>query len=212
MITRNKILFVVAVLLVAGATLFTSRGRVVNPEVSQFDVDVSDVATKSEEDTSIECSGEPTVSSTEGPYYKPGSPETKDITSGVDENAVTLEGFVLDTDCQPIAGAWIDFWQADGSGNYDLQGYNFRGHQYTDENGMYSLKTIVPSGYSGRTPHIHVKVRANEKSPVLTTQLYFPGEERNQTDSIFKNSLIVKIEESEKENANFDFILEAEEY
>ncbi len=48
--------------------------------------------------------------------------------------------------------------------------------QFADASGRFSLETIVPGAYGGRTRHIHVKVQAPD-SPVLTTQLYFPGEE-----------------------------------
>lgn len=34
-----------------------------------------------------------------------------------------------------------------------------RGVQQTDEDGMVEFDTIVPGWYSGRTAHIHVKVR-----------------------------------------------------
>ncbi len=40
--------------------------------------------------------------------------------------------------------------------------------------GRYTLETIVPGEYPGRTQHIHVKVQA-PNGPILTTQIYFPG-------------------------------------
>jgi protocatechuate 3,4-dioxygenase beta subunit len=44
--------------------------------------------------------------------------------------------------------------------------------------------------YPGRTRHIHVKVQAPGQ-PVLTTQLYFPGEPRNQQDGIYAEALLL---------------------
>ncbi|MGH3322486.1 MAG: hypothetical protein ACRDN9_20380, partial [Streptosporangiaceae bacterium] len=44
--------------------------------------------------------------------------------------------------------------------------------------------TIVPGLYPGRTRHVHVKAQAPYE-PILTTQLYFPGEPRNRTDPLF---------------------------
>jgi protocatechuate 3,4-dioxygenase beta subunit len=210
-LTRNKYLLIISVLLLlVGIVAFVSKDGIEELSDKQSEQDVADVSMPIDENGSVKCSGELTIASTEGPYYKSGSPETKDITGGVDENAITLQGYVLDTNCRPITNAWVDFWQADNNGNYDLAGYKFRGHQYTDENGKYTLQTVIPAGYSGRTPHIHVKVRASEDSSVLTTQLYFPGEAQNRNDSIFRSSLVVDLIEAESGKvANFNFILKS---
>jgi len=114
---------------------------------------------------------------------------------------------VLSTTCQPITHALLDFWQADSNGNYDNTGFRLRGHQYTDKQGRYSLDTFVPGEYSGRTRHIHVKVQAHGK-PVLTTQLYFPGEARNDSDSIFSPELLMHVQNTTSgQVATFNFII-----
>jgi protocatechuate 3,4-dioxygenase beta subunit len=132
-----------------------------------------------------------TTSETAGPYYRPGSPERASLLEpGMPGTRITVTGYVLSTQCRPIAGAWLDFWQADDRGQYDTAGYRLRGHQFTDAAGAFFLETILPGLYSGRTRHIHVKVRA-PNGPTLTTQLYFPGEPRNQSDGIFNPGLVV---------------------
>lgn len=128
------------------------------------------------------------------------------VEKGTVGSPITLTGFVYDTNCRPIAGAWLDFWQADGAGNYDNVGYKLRGHQYTGEDGKYILETVVPGQYPGRTPHIHVKLRVNEASPVLTTQLFLPNAAQNQQDSIFDGRLVVSLSE-DKKTASFNFVL-----
>jgi protocatechuate 3,4-dioxygenase beta subunit len=118
-----------------------------------------------------------------------------------------LTGRVLHKDCTPVAQAKLDFWHADASGSYDNAGYRLRGHQFTDAQGNYALDTIVPGEYPGRTNHIHVKVQA-PNGPVLTTQLYFPGEPRNATDRIFHSALLLAIEDSAAGQLGaFDFVL-----
>ena len=62
--------------------------------------------------------------------------------------------------------------------------------------GNYTLETVVPGLYPGRTRHIHVKVQA-PNGPVLTTQLYFPNEPRNATDGIFDATLVLPIEHTD---------------
>src|SRR2546430_8666628 len=147
-------------------------------------------------EASGQCSGQPTPAQPEGPYFKPGSPmRTSLVEPGMAGTRLALSGRVLSRDCRPIAGARLDFWQADASGSYDNAGYRLRGNQTTGSDGRYVLETIVPGEYPGRTEHIHVKVQRPGMC-TLTTQLYFPGVSRNQQDAIFDARLLLKIEPS----------------
>jgi len=116
-----------------------------------------------------------TQSQTEGPYYKPETPERNSLfEEGMQGTRLILVGYVLDQNCQPLTRAWLDFWQADANGEYDNTGYRLRGHLFTDAQGRYYLETILPGLYSSRPiEHIHVKVRP-EGGSEITSQLYFP--------------------------------------
>jgi protocatechuate 3,4-dioxygenase beta subunit len=151
-----------------------------------------------------------TPAQTEGPYYTPNSPEkTSLIESGMGGTKLIVTGYVLTTDCQPIANAWLDFWQADDQGAYDNTGYRLRGHLFTDETGRYTLETIVPGEYPGRTEHIHVKVQA-PNGPILTTQIYFPGVAANKRDGIFDPALLADVQDTaDGKVAMFNFIVNA---
>lgn len=154
------------------------------------------------------CSGVALPAATEGPYYKAGSSERTKIDNGAEGTKLYLTGFVLDTNCVPVANAWLDFWQADSQGKYDNSGYKLRGHQFTDSEGKYSLTTIIPGEYPGRTPHIHAKVRARENSPVLTVQLFIPGLDKNLSDGIYNGALLMDIKDSENgKTGEFNFII-----
>jgi protocatechuate 3,4-dioxygenase beta subunit len=149
-----------------------------------------------------------TPSQTEGPYFTSNSPQRSGLLEpGMAGTLLTVSGRVLSTSCQPIAQVKLDFWQADNAGNYDNAGYRLRGHQFTDTEGRFSLQTIVPGLYPGRTRHIHVKVQpANGR--VLTTQLYFPGEPRNASDGIYDDDLLMTIQDAAGGKAGtFDFVL-----
>jgi protocatechuate 3,4-dioxygenase beta subunit len=114
---------------------------------------------------------------------------------------------VLTTDCRPVSGARLDFWQADDRGQYDNTGFRLRGYQLTDSAGRYHLETIVPGLYTGRTRHIHVKVQA-PNLPALTTQLYVPGEPRNQSDGIYNQALLLTMRDTAGgKSGTFTFIL-----
>lgn len=146
---------------------------------------------------------------TAGPFYTPNSPERTSLREpDITGTPLTVTGFVLTTACAPVVGALVDFWHADDSGQYDNVGYKLRGHQFTDEQGRYTLETIVPGLYPGRTRHIHVKVQATNR-PVLTTQLYFPDEPGNARDGLFNSALLVKEQPAENGRAaTFNFVLD----
>ena len=149
-----------------------------------------------------------TPAQTEGPYYTPNTPErTSFLEAGIAGTPLLVTGKVLSTDCQPLAGAVLDFWHADDGGNYDNEGFKLRGHQYTDAEGNFRLETIMPGLYPGRTRHIHVKVQGPETA-LLTTQLYFPSEPDNATDGIFAEELLMDVAEAgEGKTAVFNFVL-----
>ncbi|TDD66748.1 dioxygenase [Actinomadura rubrisoli] len=151
---------------------------------------------------------EQTPNQTEGPYFKPGSPERANlVTPGMPGTKLTVSGIVYSRSCKPIARALLDFWQCDNGGIYDNSGYTLRGHQYTDAAGKFTLQTIVPGLYPGRTRHIHVKAQAPGQR-ILTTQLYFPGEPRNQTDTIYDPRLLMKMGTDQNGRTGaFDFVL-----
>lgn len=135
----------------------------------------------------------PTTASTEGPYFKAGSPQKDSlVTADMAGTRLTLFAFVLARSCAPVAGAKVDIWQADANGSYDNTGYTLRGHVFTDAQGRFQMQTIVPGRYPGRTPHIHVKVEP-PGGPMLTTQLYMPNEASNASDGIFRPELTVSL-------------------
>src|SRR5215216_5844702 len=134
---------------------------------------------------------EPTVRQTEGPFFKPSSPERADlIEPGMTGQPIELVGFVLTRGCKPVPGALLDLWHADAKGDYDNAGFRLRGHQFADGDGRFRFRTIVPGSYPGRTRHFHVKLQP-KGGRVLTTQLYFPGEPGNRQDGLFRRELLI---------------------
>jgi protocatechuate 3,4-dioxygenase beta subunit len=95
---------------------------------------------------------------------------------------------VVDTDkgCAPYANAQVDIWHCNAAGVYsDISAEDtsseswLRGYQLTDASGQVTFTTIIPGWYSGRTTHIHLRVRSSysEASSTTdgtnTTQLFF---------------------------------------
>ena len=157
-----------------------------------------------------------TPKQTEGPFYPDKMPLDTDNDLLIINDSLTpavgmvayLNGKVTDFKGNPIRNALVEIWQVDNNGVYlhsrggkrDKLDSNFQGYGkfLTDSKGNYSFRTLKPSPYSGRTPHIHMAVSAKGQRR-LTTQCYVKGEPRNKSDFILKrvkekkerNSLIV---------------------
>jgi protocatechuate 3,4-dioxygenase beta subunit len=117
-------------------------------------------------------------------------------------------GFVLTKRCKPVARALIEVWHADDAGEYDNKGFRLRGHFFTDADGRFRLRTIVPGIYEGRTRHFHVKVQP-AGGRILTTQLYFPDEAENRKDTLFRRELLMRTAKAQDSLAGrFDFVLD----
>ena len=127
---------------------------------------------------------------TEGPYFVDEDLDRSDIRSDPATGAVS-EGVPLALTfnvsrvsggaCTRLPGAKVDVWHCDARGiysdvqdpNVDTTGQKFlRGYQVTDANGQAGFVTIYPGWYSGRTVHIHFKVR-EDSGREFTSQLFF---------------------------------------
>ena len=151
--------------------------------------------------------GPATPRQTEGPFFKPQSPERISLVEGK-AGTLLVSGRVLGADCKPVGHALLDFWHADEKGTYDNQGFHYRGHQFTDADGRYRLETIVPAEYPGRARHIHVKVQ-RPGGRILTTQLYFPHEPANRRDGLFRRELLMRVADAgDGLTGRFDFVLD----
>ncbi len=142
----------------------------------------------------------PTPSQSEGPYYPVKLPADADndlLVNGsrtfAPQLRATVEGVVTDTAGKPVQGAMVEIWQCDQQGHYHHPGDGDRadpafqgfGRATVDTEGRYRFITMRPAPYSGRTPHIHVKVK-REGRELLTTQLYVEGDPGNARDGLWR--------------------------
>jgi protocatechuate 3,4-dioxygenase beta subunit len=125
--------------------------------------------------------------------YRPGAPRrTSLLEPGVTGQRLSLTGLVAGLSCGPIAGAELEFWQADGRGGYDLSGFRLRGRQHTDADGRYRLMTVRPGPPPGRAPHLalHVVVAGRAE---LWTALFLPGHPLNARDRRHRPALEIRL-------------------
>src|SRR5690606_25144463 len=142
----------------------------------------------------------PTPSQTEGPFYPVTLPPDRDadlLVHGTRRYAqgepAWLEGTLTDTAGRPLQGAVVEIWQCDHAGRYHHPGDGGRadpafqgfGRMPVDADGRYRFRTIKPVPYTGRTPHIHLKVRQGARE-LLTTQVYVEGEPGNARDGLWR--------------------------
>lgn len=131
------------------------------------------------------CTVAPTE--TEGPFPTkvPSSYTRTDITDGRTGYKMTAK-LIINSSCNPLAGAIVDIWHCDAEGNYSeyggggMQSINYqslhflRGRQITDAEGVVNFTTIFPGWYSGRATHIHVHVYSTSGNSLKITQIAFP--------------------------------------
>ena len=140
---------------------------------------------------------------TEGPYFVDerlrrsdirSDPTTGEVKPGVPLALTVAVSRVDRAGCEPLPAAQVDIWHCDALGIYsDVKdpGFNtigrkfLRGYQVTDAHGEATFLTIYPGWYSGRTVHIHIKVRAAagvKGTFEFTSQMYFDD---NLSDRIY---------------------------
>ena len=161
---------------------------------------------------------EGTEASLLGPFFREAAPVVPlggTIAHHAKGPEVMMFGQVVDSAGQPVPGAWIDAWQTDAEGLYDLQANNpevmdMRGRVQCDEHGRYHVRTLKPLGYSipmdgpvgamvrqqnrhGMRPaHIHILVSAPGYRE-LVTALYLGDDPNIDSDTVFgvSSSLVV---------------------
>lgn len=163
---------------------------------------------------------------TSGPFY-PGEGRftaDNDLTQIKDRapaagKVVIVTGQILDLNCEPVADANVEIWQACESGRYNNDrdpnpapldpNFKYWGEAFTDKEGRYEFKTIIPGAYPAaddwdRPPHIHFRV-AKRGYKELVTQMYFKGEALNDTDLI-----LLDLVPADREKLIVEFKTEAE--
>lgn len=146
--------------------------------------------------TSTACTVALTKNLTEGPCYFTAD-TLDDISEEQSGLPMQLCLRVTDSSCNPLSGLEVEVWHCDVEGIYsgdtsgsaDANGFSssfctdnnnealrskwFRGTQITDSNGRVNFKSCFPGWYSGRTIHIHFRVRNNNNDEVVS-QFCFP--------------------------------------
>ncbi len=124
-----------------------------------------------------------------GPFFRTNAPERSNLLiKGVDGDVIDIAGTVYGTDCKtPLEGAKVEIWHCDTLGNYDNDSkeYRHRATAYSDKEGGYTFRTIIPGKYLNgalyRPAHIHFRV-TDKNHKELVSQIYFQGDPHIEKD------------------------------
>jgi hydroxyquinol 1,2-dioxygenase len=202
----------------AAAIEFLTRcGHITDDKRQEF-ILLSDVLGVSMQTIAVnnEARGDATEATVFGPFFVEGSPLIPvggDLTGGAPGQPCWVEGVVRDTAGEPVAGARIEVWEADGEGRYDVQYGDDRtagrAHLFSDDEGRFAFWCVTPTPYpiptdgpvgdlleaTGRSPvrasHLHFMVSA-DRLRTLVTHIFVQGCEYLERDSVFgvKESLV----------------------
>jgi protocatechuate 3,4-dioxygenase beta subunit len=200
---------------IKGIEFMTLVGKMCTPARQEFillsdTLGLSALVNGLHDKTAIE---EGTHTSLLGPFYReaspklaPGSQIARHVKPGTE---CVLYGKVTDVDGKPLANATVSVWQTSADGLYDIQedsaSTDYRGVFATDANGIFTIRTVKPRGYSipmdgpvggmvraqgrhGMRPaHIHFLVGASGYRE-LVTALYLRDDPHLADDVVFGSS------------------------
>lgn len=210
-----------------GLKFVTDAGKISDDERNEF-VLASDVLGLSSLVDMIGSQHDGTSSSVLGPFHSVGAPLLPvggDLKKNNDGATVVVEGFVKDTEGNPIQGAVIELWQTAQNGLYysqdsEQEDFNLCCSMKTGSDGRYALTTVKPAPYkvpddgpvgelfraTGRTPwrpsHLHFIVQADGHRS-LVTEVFANGDPYLDRDAVFgvREDLIMNYVESSDLNA-----------
>jgi catechol 1,2-dioxygenase len=146
-----------------------------------------------------------------GPFFRanaPAMPNGADIARDAGGGKpLVVRGRVRDTKGRPLAGAFVEVWQASPIGLYENQDpeqpeHNLRGRFETDTEGAFHFRSVKPSGYPVppdgpcgallraqdrhpyRPAHIHFMI-VREGHKTLITQVFDNADDAIESDVVF---------------------------
>jgi hydroxyquinol 1,2-dioxygenase len=159
-----------------------------------------------------------------GPFFVEGAPiyqNGDDISNGAPGATCYVKGQVRGAAGEPVPGAWLDIWQSDEEGFYDVQrpavadesgpAHRARGRLKTDAQGCFNFRSVLAESYpvphdgpvgrmlaaTGRHPwrpaHLHFMIKAPGYE-TLITHIFREGDKYLDSDAVFgvRSSLVVE--------------------
>ncbi|MBI5653158.1 MAG: intradiol ring-cleavage dioxygenase [Chloroflexi bacterium] len=116
-----------------------------------------------------------------GPFFTPGAPQRSQVGTGY-----VLSGVVRAANtCAPIANAKIEVWMANAQGVYDDAR---RATLFSGNAGVYRFESHFPPPYSGRPPHIHLRVTVAGFAELVTQHYPVVGQSQATFDLVLSSA------------------------
>ncbi|MGW7238380.1 protocatechuate 3,4-dioxygenase subunit alpha [Streptomyces sp. NPDC054804] len=140
----------------------------------------------------------PTPSHTVGPFYGYALPFRggEDIAPLGHPDTITVHGYILDGEGNPLPDAFVELWGADPEGNVSTTDGSLRrdpatgdhlgrngveftgwGRMQTDADGHWYARTLRPGARGDSAPYLSVCVFARGLLMHLFTRIYLPGDD-----------------------------------
>ena len=131
----------------------------------------------------------PTGEMTLGPFFpREFAQGANDLTSVEGKKAageaIEITGQVAQADGRPLDNVVLEIWQADAQGRFDNPEFCGWGRAATDQNGIYSFKTIRPGACEGRAPHVNFLVLYSGLMRALHTTMFFDASKDPVLDAV----------------------------
>jgi protocatechuate 3,4-dioxygenase beta subunit len=127
--------------------------------------------------TTLGTKCQPTPADYLGPFYTANAPVRSSVGKGYQ-----LKGMVISSaDCTPIAKANIELWLTGPDGSYDD---DHRATIFSNDSGQYRFESNLPPGYSGRPPHIHIRISATGFNTLVTQHYPATGQKAGKFDIV----------------------------
>ncbi len=208
-----------------GLDILRKAGEITTPQRDEF-VLLSDVLGLSSLVDMINSSDDGTSSSVLGPFHisnPPAYPMGADLRKAYPGELVLVEGKVVNSKGEPLAGATLDIWQTAPNGLYSSQDpeqdeFSFHALFTTEADGHYRFTTVRPVSYTvptdgpvgtmlnatGRHPwrpsHLHYIVKAEGYRP-LVTEVFPDDDPYLDQDTVFgvRSDLVISYEKQAAE-------------
>ena len=144
---------------------------------------------------------EPTMRQTEGPYFKPSSPQRADLVEPTTKGRlVELNGLVLTRACRPVARALVDLWHADERGDYDNTASAIAATSSPTTRAAIasapSCRRSIPAARATITSRC--RRRSRRCSPRSSI---FPTSPANARDGLFRRELVMRVAEGRRRHS-----------
>jgi len=127
--------------------------------------------------TTADTKCEPTPADYLGPFYTANTPVRSSVGQGYQ-----LQGMVMSSaNCTPVGKAAIELWLTGPDGSYDD---DHRATIFSKDSGQYRFESNFPTPYSGRPPHIHLRVTATGFKTLVTQHYPAAGRTAGKFDIV----------------------------